>query len=661
MHTLAALLLFQETFLINKLCLHYSMLQKREHELRRRREHVEKLLKWHQRLDGEEQEVLKMERMIMFISTSDVYQTTSHEQINDTVEITMHRRHHKRTNIEPDEASIAHAHSLTNVTDTITMAEKRFHQKKQKQIRQIEQSLNTLKMISSQSISSDEDGSNGDNNVVEISGRQLNKLWKRLTGIHEEKYVPEMVYILSKADLEQLYEQAKSVVLNQFCTNEEFKRRLVDQSIVDTENGSNLISQPVTEINDSAKSEHEHEPIVPTLNLTSSSEPRENIISDTDPGYYFSNSINENNTEQNDDQEQEQLKSHTDTVVEALASDATTQNEDESQIQTEEQIEEEDEIQSDITEDSLNKPLQFTNGNADTSEIQTVPETESCVNESDRSSQIPSAIENERTSEAQTQDMNENSTQLIEETSFPEIDIPSVNASSVAEEISATKLSSTEEQNYTSDNFEEKNDSNDVTTNSTATTTKIPTSTPPTATTASSTTTNQITENISAKSNEQSSIANDMHPKELEQRLILIGDGLRDLSEAISQSPVLQSEITPEENDKSVNSASSVTEDLEASEYHSGAEDATESSNATTKNETSMENEVTPKMESDESTDSIAVEIAAANTDHSIIGDTTATKRPFQYTLSGGSIDYNKVPEADALKRAPIPMETEVC
>lgn len=653
------------------------MLQKRENELRRRREHVEKLLKWHQRLDGEEQEVLKMERMIMFISTSDVYQTTSHEQINDTVEITMHR-HHKRTSLQPDDTSIAHAHS----TDTITMEKKRFHQKKQKQIHQIQKSLKTLKMISSQSILSD--GSSLDNDVVDIFGRQLNKLWKRLTGEYEEKFEPEQIYRLSKPDLEQLYEQAKTVVLQQFCTNEEeFKRRLIDNSIAgDSENGSNLMSQPATEIIDSAKSEQEHEPIVPTLNLTSSSEAREIIVSDTDPGYYFSNSLNENKIEQNGEQQQEQVRSGSDTVVEALASDATTQNIDDSQIKTEEQIEEDDEIQSDITEDSLNKPLQFANGNVDSSEIQTIPETESHVNESDdRSSQIPSAIENEQLSEVQTQDMNENSTQLIEETSFPEMDIPSVNASSVAEEISAAKLSSSVEQNYTSDNFEDKNAStNEVTTNSTASTTKAPTSTPRTATASSTTATNQITENISEKSVEQPS--EDGLPKELEQRLILIDDGLRDLREAISQSPVLQSEpeiseqsnqiddskqetnsaspTSDSEKQSTQNDKSEMTEDLEASENQSETENATESSNATTKIETSAENEVSSKMGSDESTDSIAAEIATSNTDNSALTDTTAAKRPFQYTLSGGSIDYNKVPEADALKRAPLPVETEV-
>lgn len=498
-----------------------------------------------------------------------------------------------------------------------------------------------------------------------------------LTGESEQKYVPEKVYALSKDDLEQLYEQAKSVVLQQFCTNEEFKRRLIDSSIIDaSENCNNSTSKPITEINNSAKITREHESIVPTLNLPSSPEPRDNVISDTDPGYYFSNSLIESNIEPSSDHQQpEQIKSNTETVVEAIDSGATTQNLDDSQIHTEEQMEKDDhstsyqdDIQSDITEDSLNKPLHFTNENS--SEIRTVPENESHVNESDRSSQIPLAIENE--GEALTQNMNSSSNkQLIEETSFPEMNIE-MTISSIAEDVSAVNLSSSEGQNYTNDNFEDKSNTADVTTNSTTTVTKIATSSPPTATA----TMNQTSD--SGKSIDQFSTLNNEHPKELEQRLILIGDGLRELSEAISQSPVLQSDresgqhtnefddsekladsMSPvsDSNNKSNENDKSSTESFEASENHSENEIATESSTAATKSEPSMEH---PTVESDESTDSIAAEIAVSNTDHHQLAETIATKRPFQYTLSGGSIDYNKVPEADALKRAPAPSETEV-
>lgn len=675
------------------------MLQRRENELRRRREHVEKLLKWHQRLDIEEQEVIKMERMIMFISTSDVYQTTSREQINDTdtVAITVHRRTN-RTKCQHDETS-AHERSLTNVTDTISLEQTRFEHKKQKQIHNIEKSLNTLKMVSARSISSDIDG----DEVVEISGRQLNKLWKRLTGEYEEKYTPDKVYTLSKFDLEQLYEQAKLEVLKQFHASEEFKRRLIDNSmsIIDSNqnhnnNNSNSVPQHTQSHSDDCaniekQSEFDGEPIVPTLNLASSPEPRENVISDTDQGYYFSNS----NIEQSNSIQQK----HTiETVVEAPISEATSQTLDGSQIHTEVQIEEDeqstshqDEIHSDITEDSLNKP-QSSNENVSPSEIKTVSHTnESHVNESGQSSQIPSIIDTNQSNDPFTLsalNFSDDNTQLIEETSFPQIDIHTT-VSSVAEDISImshdslspvknTSSHPSDDQKYRSDDFEDgKSADEELTSISTATVTKIPTTT---------TITNQSSDKSLGKSTEQLETPKNQSPKELEQRLILIDDGLRELSERLSQSPVLHSEpenhnasesneserstgskSPPSDNenksDQEIKTAESVqsVESTEGDEENTAEnETTTEDSQNTVENESSVVNDM-PKVETDESTDSIAAEMADSKVDHLTPAESVAMKRPFQYSSSGGSIDYNKVPEADALKRSQVPpLETEV-
>lgn len=667
------------------------MLQRRENELRRRREHVEKLLKWHQRLDVEEQEVMKMEQMIMFISTSDVYQTTSHEQINETVAITLHQ-HTKRTNCHTDEASV-HERSLSNVSDTITMERTRFEHKKQKQIQKIEKSLNTLKMVSSRSISSDIDGSIVDD-VVEIYGRQLNKLWKRLTGQYEEKYTPDKVYTLSKLDLEHMYEQAKLVVLKQFHVNEEFKRRLIDNSmsIIDGNQNTNISMPQLTEqINDDTnvekRLESELEPLVPTLNLASSPEPRENVISDQ--GYYFSNS----NFEQSNTQQKQTVA---ETVVEALSSDATSQNLDGSQIQTEEPIEEDeqsishqDDVQSDITEDSLNKP-QPSNENVSPSEIKTVSHTntETLVNESGQSSQIPSVIETNRSSEPFALNLTSDNTQMIEETSFPNIDIETT-ASSVAEDINAMSHDSlspvknvsshpSDEQKYRSDDFEDGKSADELT--SISTVTQIAT------TTITNQSSDKTVEKSTERSTEESSTPRNESPQGLEQRLIAIDDGLRELSERISKSPVLQSESesqnasesnvsekstdtkspSPDRENKSDhdNETTESTPSVESSEGDSEKiienETTTESKNST-ENEPCVGNDA-PKMESDESTDSIAAEIAAGKVNHPMSGESSPPKRPFQYTLSAGSIDYNKVPEADALKRSQVPsLETEVC
>lgn len=480
-----------------------------------------------------------------------------------------------------------------------------------------------------------------------------------MTGECTEKYTPQTVYAMSKTDLELLYEQAKSVVLQEFCTNEEFKRRLIDSSTIGgSENGSNSLVHLNTEINRSAKSASEDEPIVPQLNLTSSTEPRENIVSDTDAGYYFSNSLIENNIEQSTEHRQ-QKHQMLESVVETIVPEVI--------IQREEQLEEidascHDEIQSDITEDSLNKPMPFANENANSSEIQTDIATE--TNESDRLSKIISTVESDKLL-SQAQNMNSNSTQLIENTPFPE----TAAISSVADEVSATNLSSTDDQNYTNENFEDKYHSDEV---STKIATVSPTSTIATATVSTATpTTNQL-DKISSKTIESDLTMEKEPSKGLEHRLILLDDGLRDLSEAISQSPVLQTEMEStqrtheiDENKTSVESLPSASDsDNKTIQSESASENLSEmakvSPTPTTENGSNGEDDITPQVESDESADSIAPEIATSTDYHSPTVESAVTKRPFQYTLSGGSIDYNKVPEADALKRAPAPLEIEV-
>lgn len=652
------------------------MLQKRENELRRRREYVEKLLRWHQRLDMEESEVLKMEQMIMFISTSDVYQT-SREQINDTLSITV-KHHTKRTNCHRHTDSNSHSvheRSLTNVNDSITMEQTRLEHKKQKQIHNIEKSLNTLKMISSRSISSDiEDASNVDD-VVEIYGRQLNKLWKRLTGEYEKRYTPDKVYTLNKTDLERLYEQAKAVVLQQFHIKDELKRRLIDNSmsIIDASQ-QNSVSTPQLSETKVVRIDRKAEPEinVPSLNLASSPEPRENVNSDTDQGYYFSNSNNEQISE-------EKTQSKTKSIE---PTDGTSANVEESEIHTvgidhtEQAIEEDDQsesvqedVQSDITEDSLNKGKPSTGENISPTEIETVSHVnESRQSESEIPSQIPSTIDsNPSTIPFELNLSDRNSIQLIEETSFPNIDIHTTVSSVMESDISTVSTNSvspvkksssnsrpTDEPKYPSDDFEESK--SELTSISTATVTKATTTTTPT-----------VTEKTITPKTETS--------KDLEQRLILIDEGLKELSETISHSPILQTEpeitngtssndteksnasnVSSSENESKNNDEIKTTESIEKSEENSETNDE-----KSTESETSAEpSSVGPKIDSDESSDSIAAEIAGSKENTQTSADVLLQKRPYQYTLSASSIDYNKVPEADALKRSQIPLETEV-
>lgn len=49
--------------------------------------------------------------------------------------------------------------------------------------------------------------------AIDVSGRKLNKLWFRLTGIDELKYQPTEMFHLTKGDLANFYEDAKETVL----------------------------------------------------------------------------------------------------------------------------------------------------------------------------------------------------------------------------------------------------------------------------------------------------------------------------------------------------------------------------------------------------------------------------------------------------------------
>lgn len=654
------------------------MLQRRENELRRRREHVEKLLGWHQRLDIEEREIINMEQMVMLISTTDAYQTTSHEQINDTLAITVHH-HLKRTNCQNNNEQSIHEQSLTNVTATTTttattathtqatqaLEQTRFEQKKQKQIQKINKSLNTLKMISARSLSSDGSNLQLADEIVEIYGRQLNKLWKRLTGQSEEKFTSEKVYKLSKNDLEHLYEQAKVVVLKQFHTNDEFKKRLIDNSMSIVDESHVVQQNQIAEIENNLSNSQEKKQIVPLLNLVSSSElsneQKNNAISDSDQGYYFDSShiepTSENKTKLTESQG-ESLDSSNSNSIE----DNAEQLENDPSVIEEDIIAHQSDVQSDITEDSLNKP-KFNGNSISPSEIQSISQTNETQSKETENIQteIPSADESKPSSAAFQLNLLNNSTQMIEDTSFPHIEGQSLYLSEIENDINSISPNSTspekkienDAEKYQSDDFEDVKTTDELISTDTA------------------------TKNTAQQSEEQSetNLEDSSHTKELEQRLMLIDEGLRELNETISHSPVLQNEASEssskseqniDENEENTllaertSSNSSVNEEISTVPTTENAVES-ESSKPTETNE-SEANVESAKAESDDSTstDSIAAELAASKIEISIPSDSSPQKRQYQYSLSASSIDYNKVPEAEALKRTQTPPDSDV-
>lgn len=212
------------------------MLQKREDDLRRRREHVEKLLRWHQRLDDEEHEVREMERLLMMFSATDTY-NSSRLTSNENLDVIQQKMRARAIKMAPNQHPESFDRDIENAPAPINRAS--LAQKQQKHIRDIEESLRTLQNISARSITPQSDGSSLIEESVQVGGKQLNRLWKRLTGRTEEKFTPSKVYVLSKQHLENIYEEAKEAVLKRFDAGLGWNKIMDTSSIVgDGENKS---------------------------------------------------------------------------------------------------------------------------------------------------------------------------------------------------------------------------------------------------------------------------------------------------------------------------------------------------------------------------------------------------------------------------------------
>lgn len=208
-------------------------MQRREEELRQRRNHVEHLIRWHQRLDEEEQAVVDMERQFMA------------------------------------------------QTNTVRLQKSSKTVQRRKQIANIEHSLEVLQSMSGRR--SIDNKTTTDR--INMSGSKLNRLWRRLTGDSSHKFEPAKRYVLTKVDIERLYEDAKLVVLGQF-----------------DDGGPMVLDQTANNTLTSAENPYDGNQmtdefvVVPPLNLelTSADEELSSITTDaehsecTAHGYYFS-------------------------------------------------------------------------------------------------------------------------------------------------------------------------------------------------------------------------------------------------------------------------------------------------------------------------------------------------------------------------------------
>lgn len=517
---------------------------KREQELEKRRYHVEQLLKWQQRLDREERDVIEMERKIM-----------------KNAAIT-----HSRSKTHNPHA-IYFDHPTNTVTKVSDHNESHDSARSYRKIKEIESSLTVLQNLPNRTNSIE-------NDYVSTSGNKLNKLWRRLTGESAEKFNASQRYHLSKNDLEQIYEEAKSIVLQRFnsstdvlngldktmllestdpCHNDvngNSKNESIETIVQNTagscnhqqfdEDSLNSIANIETDAIAERRSDTIKQPlIVPLLNLNFSPEPTSDIgtdvISDDGGGYYLS---------EVKDEKEKKFDENSETIPEALTTSSTDKSLSETVVHSE--------IESQST------PIIAQN------EIVS------------RLQQFPSLT------------LNEESIIMIDDVSFPNIDI-SINNDDIViadnEQITAAQTftiidtynNDQQQQQYTkikeittttlefndkylSDDF----DSDDKTTPTTTMTTKPSKCLSDTESKISSYKSNHYTETIltiaeenlqcnnseavQEENSENNTISDNniesnssgVKSKELEQRLIDIDESLKDINDTINKSPIME-------------------------------------------------------------------------------------------------------------------------
>lgn len=702
------------------------MLQKRENDLRSRREQVERLLQWHQRLDDEEHEVREMEQLLMLYCGRDAYQPISKSPLNQRESNKKKMRAIQNQNSENNE-------NVSNNSSNEIM-------KSHKHIQIIEDSLRTLQNISSRSaVASESD----DDESVRVHGKQLNRLWRRLTGRSEEKYVAGQVYVLRKQDLERIYEEAKLIVLAKFNADREFKNILDSSSIIEERE---IKSTAVSEIPDTVKRDGNDlqdptdtlniqstdEIIVPELNLNFSPEPsvKDATLSQNENSYYFKIDADAENavataevlssgtlenatrsTAEIDSNVQEQPVSSSRNATSTKLSTHIDGEQTEEPAVTYDH--ENDDIYSDITEDSLNN-VQNSNSKTASTTIHTAPLSVSAaganqtITEDNRHSELSAVV-------SLTNELAElETTQLIDDITFPHLNITSVlNQSDLQQQQPSSQddddVNTTDKtkDNYNSvthdiddkdisDDFEsmKTSDKTILSDNINATNSKsdtIPTEIPTARNTTTTITTNSDT-NSGADNNNRMMLENTQFPvisrspspsmsKELEQRLIDIDDSLKDLRETISRSPVLELASLEDNLHADDGSTSAVTSLSESSvrveqEQDSSFGASSQSDDTSDENKENVENslEKLPAVDNAMTVPVLSTKVDMQlrgkkvnenfysdeiypKVDSELSGETKYTSSNY---IRDYAAEYNKVPEADALRPKPVQEDAEV-
>ncbi|KAG4073966.1 hypothetical protein HA402_014171 [Bradysia odoriphaga] len=440
-----------------------EILRKREAELQKRRKYVEHLVQWHQRLNREEDDLLQMERMLMAYTTAD-----------------------KPT------------HSNRQCSDKSPPKSPRKVPQEMKKIKNIEKSLQMLQNMSSTSVTT-----NGEEieDIVEASGKRLNKLWHRLTGEESDRFIPSQHYKLNKFDLEKMYEDAKNVVVVKFTKNKNIGPlndlslsasvllQASTEQISVLQDDSNVMRLENDELSQSS--------VIPSLDLNFSQESKTNSIIETNvevtegnDNYYFSDAKSPNASKE------DKPKS------------SVTINDEKRSAESDQ-----DNTQADIV--SLDNSLSENSFTENIDEI-TFPHLKDVT--SLEQSILTNTSDNNNS-------VNDSINTIAQATSPSDAIISADNA--MAKEFNDNKLSDEcQPDNTTDKSLQSKNSSPDDESKSVTKSNQMLSGSEP-------------IEQVVVESSDNASSSNEVKSIGLEQRLIDLDDSLKDLSEAIDRAPVM--------------------------------------------------------------------------------------------------------------------------
>ncbi|XP_070492694.1 putative leucine-rich repeat-containing protein DDB_G0290503 [Chironomus tepperi] len=166
------------------------ILQQREQKIIQRRKKIEHLVNWQRRLDDEEKKLKLLERELLNANkikpVKSPRKKSSHDVLNTSFEM----------------------------------------------VKSIDKSI---KILDSEVIAKEDE-------KVDVIGRKMNKLWYRLTGLNEEKFMSKEIYYLTKQEIAKFYEDAKEAVL------ESDLKKLLDTSVILSKHETKLDNNDEEEI-----------------------------------------------------------------------------------------------------------------------------------------------------------------------------------------------------------------------------------------------------------------------------------------------------------------------------------------------------------------------------------------------------------------------------